>query len=83
MNTESKNQTLSKDLYCAAWHLKHFVENAKNNEVANFTRPCETCRKAETCNFDFYEKATVLTEITGIVISPAIKKPDQFLKELL
>lgn len=62
-------QIQSKDLYCMAWHLQSFLEDAKNDAIADFGKPCETCKYARRCDFDFYSKTAELTKLTGVRFS--------------
>lgn len=64
---------MNQDLYCMAQHLQSFVEDAKHERVADFGKPCATCKFHEKCDFDFYKKSDVLTKLTGIRISALIR----------
>ncbi|QAT40872.1 hypothetical protein [Clostridium sp. JN-9] len=61
------------DLYCIAWHLQSFIEDAKTESIANFSKPCETCKYSRQCDFDFYSKTGGLTKLTGVKF-PAFSK---------
>lgn len=60
---------INQDLYCMAKHLQSFVEDSKYDRVADFGKPCATCKFFEGCDLDFYKKSDSLTELTGIRIS--------------
>lgn len=38
-----------KELYCLAWHYNIFFEQAKNEQVANWALPCNTCKYLVEC----------------------------------
>lgn len=81
-----------KNLFCSAWHLTNLLEDGKDEKVANFATPCETCKYQKECleddNFDAYSHFETLTKLTGVKISALtgfrnlVKKGSQsFLKE--
>lgn len=66
-----QEQLSKRDMYCVAWHLRSFIEDAKQEVIANFAKPCETCKYNTECDYDYYRRVERLVELTGVKISPA------------
>lgn len=71
---ERMPEEINMDLYCMAQHLYSFVEDAKYNQVANFAKPCTTCKYSNRCNLDFWRKSRTLAALTGIRFSALVKR---------
>lgn len=68
------NEKEQRNLFCAAWHLTNFIEDAKEELTADFGTPCETCRYQQECHkedgFDMYAHFDILTKLTDVKFSP-------------
>lgn len=65
---------VNRNIYCMAQHLQSFVEDAKYDRIADFGRPCASCKYLDGCDLDFYSKSKTLTKITSIRFSPLASK---------
>lgn len=41
---------------CAMQHIIVFEKQALNNEKADFSKPCQNCKCAKSCNFEWHKK---------------------------
>lgn len=59
-----------RNLFCTAWHLTNFLEDSKEEKIANFATPCETCKYQKEClendHFDALTHFETLTKLTGV-----------------
>lgn len=80
---EDKDQ---KRLFCAAWHLKNFIENIKDEIVGEFSGACEKCKYQEEClkneNNDIWENIGILTELTGVRFNALRNKSELEVKSI-
>lgn len=66
------SDTDQRGLFCAAWHLTNLIEDFKEDKIADFAKPCETCKYQKECNFDAYSYFETLTKLTGVIVTPLL-----------
>ncbi len=62
---ESTRQAIN----CVAQHIYIFFNQSAGEKKADFGEPCETCKYAETCEFDWLSKMQPLLDLSDIRIS--------------
>ena len=60
--------------HCVAHHLDVYNEDFKYKRIAGSTIPCETCKYNKICDSYPALNFTLLTEKTGVTISPMVEK---------
>lgn len=68
--------------HCVAHHLDVYNEDFKYKRIAGSTIPCETCKYNKICDSYPALNFTVLTEKTGVTISPMVEKGSKDKKQL-
>lgn len=75
------------DLFCIAWHLTNFWEDAKLNRSASTTIACNTCRYQKECwekyKCSLYKHFDILTKLTGVKISAAVGDREDLIRRTL
>lgn len=65
-----------KSLICIAQHIRAYVEQCKNEDLADFAEPCSRCQLNVTCDKNAYRHLDHLVKKTEVLITPLRSKKD-------
>lgn len=54
---------------CMVQHIKVFLEQSKEKRQADFGEPCERCKYADNCNFDWLSVMKPILEQSNVKIN--------------
>ena len=59
-----KDEKMKHAFHCIGWHLYHFWEDSKVEQLADLGVVCATCKYINTCDLDHLSRFWLLEELT-------------------
>lgn len=72
-----KDEKMKHAFHCIGWHLYHFWEDSKVEQLADLGMVCATCKYVNACNWNHLSRFWLLEELTTDIRYSALIRRDR------